>query len=293
MNALTSHEGAVCIDGVIYRPEEATVSVFDRGFLYGDSAFEVLRTYGRKPWCESDHLVRLQRSCEKLLIPLPVSLDQLSIETALAVEASGFSECYLRLVITRGEGPMGLDLALARNPSRMIYALPLQLPAPELYQHGAVVGLVHSGRVVDGVTPYGAKSSNYLTNMLALNQAKQRGCYEAIIVDHAGEIVEGSTSNVFLVCGGRLITPPVEAGILEGITRKQVISIAHAMNHPTLEAKIRPERLETCDEMFITSSIREIVPITRVDEITIADGRPGPITLRLLHAYRERANLGK
>jgi len=283
-------EGAVCIDGVLWRPEDAKVSVFDRGFLYGDSAFEVLRTYRGRPWCEREHILRLKRSCERLLIPFPVSLEQLSSETAIAVLNSCLADCSLRMVVTRGQGPMGLDLSLAQNPARLIYALPLHLPPPEVYQNGVSVGLIRSGRAVDGLAPYGAKSSNYLVNMLALNQVKERGCHEAVIVDHAGDIVEGSTSNIFVVHEGKLITPPAEAGILEGITRTQVISIANELSIPILESKIRPEQLEQCEEMFITSSIREIVPVIRVDELTIGDGQPGAVTMRLLQAYRERVN---
>jgi branched-chain amino acid aminotransferase len=284
------NQGAVLIDGVLWRPQDAKVSVFDRGFLYGDSAFEVLRTYGGIAWCEREHILRLKRSCERLFIPFPVSLEQLSSETSIAILNSGLADCYIRIVVTRGQGQMGLDLSLAQNPVRVVYALPLHLPPPDIYQNGVRVGLVRSGRAVDGLVPYGAKSSNYLINMLALSQVKGRGCYEALIVDHAGDVIEGSTSNIFVVRGGKLITPPAEAGILEGITRTQVISIADELDIPTLESKIRPEQLEHCDEMFITSSIREIVPVTRVDELTIGNGRPGEMTLRLLKGYRERVN---
>ncbi len=282
-------EGQLCIDGVLVSAADARVSVFDRGFLYGDSAFEVMRTYGGKSFCEREHLDRLVQSCERILIPLTISTAQLSRDVARTVKASGLAECYVRVMVTRGVGPLGLDLAQAQTPSVLVFALPLHLPPAHFYTDGIRVGLLQVGRSTDGTSAVGAKTSNYLGSVLALHAVKQRGCDEAIVVGPHGELVEGATSNVFMVKAGELITPPIEAGILAGITRKTVIELAAERGIRMREMQTHPADLYHADEAFITSTIRELVPVTRVDDLVIANGKPGPLSLMLLAAYRERA----
>jgi branched-chain amino acid aminotransferase len=280
--------GIIDIDGALFPPDQARISVFDRGFLYGDSAFEAMRTYAKRSFRERDHLERLQRSCDRLRITLPISLDELSRRVARAIENSALPECYIRIVVTRGSGPMGLDLTLASAPSVVVYALPLNLPDARMYREGIAVHLVHTVRSTDGGPAAGAKTSNYLASMLALDDAKRRGASEAIIVDAQGHVVEGTTSNIFLVRDGALYTPPVEAGILEGITRRTVFELAASRGMPCREVELRAADLHAATEVFITSSIREIVPVVRVDDVVIGDGAPGASTLELLDAYRAR-----
>src|SRR5687768_799932 len=219
-------DGVVDIDGVLQPAREAKVSVFDRGFLYGDSAFEVMRTYGRVPFRGREHLERLGRSCQRLRMALPVTLEELAGRVDRAVAASAQAECWLRIVVTRGVGPIGLDLSADLQPSALVFALPLKTPDERAYREGIAVGLVHTIRSVDGTAAAGAKTSNYLASMLALDEVKRRGCQEAIILGAGGEVVEGASSNVFAVQRGVLITPPVSAGILEGITRRTVLELA-------------------------------------------------------------------
>ena len=278
-------EGSVSVDGVLYAANEARVPVFDRGFLYGDSAFEVMRTYGGKPFRERAHLERLRRSCERLLITLKPSCEELSATIARTVAASKLPECYLRLMVTRGVGPMNLDLSQAGEPCVLVFALALNTLPASAYEQGVAVGLSQAARATDGTRAVGAKTSNYLAAVLALHEVKQRGCHEALILSPAGEVIEGATSNVFCVRGGALYTPPIEAGILAGITRQTVLELARVLSLDVHETQLHPQDLYRADEVFITSSVREVVPVVRVDDVTIAAGQPGLITRRVREAY--------
>ncbi len=284
---MRASEGHVCINGDLCPAAEAKISVFDRGFLYGDSAFEVMRTYAGEPFREREHLQRLQGSCERLLIPVTSSLESWSRDLHRTIAASGLPECYLRVMVTRGVGSLGLDIADAHEPSTLVFALPLHLPAATIYAQGIAVGLVRVGRTVDGTAAAGAKASNYLASLLALHEVKQRGCAEAIVVDGSGQVAEGATSNVFAVRRGQLLTPPLEAGILAGITRQTVIELAERAGIPLSIRRLFPDELTQADEVFITSSVREIMPVVRVDDAQVGDGKPGRVTLRLMQAYRE------
>jgi branched-chain amino acid aminotransferase len=281
--------GVVDIDGVLYSPEAARISAFDRGFLYGDSAFEVMRTYRKRPFGERAHLERLARSCQLLQISGQPPLPTLQLRIARAVAQSGLPECYLRVVVTRGTGALGLELGGQYPPSVIVYALELHPPAESVYEQGIALGLVHTMRTVDGTPAAGAKTSNYLASMLALDAVKQRGAQEALILGARGEIVEGATSNLFVVHGTRIATPPASAGILEGITRRTVLELASTLGIAADERELMPDDLYGADEAFITSSIREIVPVVRAEDRTIGSGRPGPVFRAFLAAYRERA----
>lgn len=281
-------EGVVDFDGVLQPAAEAKISVFDRGFLYGDSAFEALRTYRGKPFRQRDHLERLVRSCQILRMELPLSLPELDQRIARAIAATGLTECYLRIVVTRGIAPMGLDLLHARRPSVLVYALVLKLPEPRVYRDGIAVGLVRTLRSTDASAVTGAKASNYLASALALDDVKARGGEEAIILGSRGEVLEGTTSNVFVVRDGELCTPALSAGILEGITRRTVLELAKKRGLVCREQELRPEELLGAREVFITSSIRELVPVVRVEDTVIGDGKPGPELAALSAAYRQR-----
>jgi len=283
-------EGAVWIDGVLQRAADARISVFDRGLLYGDSAFEVMRTYGKRPFRERAHLERLQRSCERLLISLPLDVPQLSAAVASTLEASGLPECYVRVMVTRGIGPMTIDLSAAEQPSVLIFALPLSPPSAAVYADGIRAGVLHAARATDNTRAAGAKTSNYLGAVLALHEVKQRGCQEAFIIGPSGDVIEGATSNVFAVREGALETPPLETGILAGITRQTVLELSQSLGLSVRERALYPADLYTAAEVFITSSIREVVPVVQVDAARIGDGRPGAQTQRVHAAYRALAH---
>lgn len=280
----------VLLDGVLLDPPDAKVSIFDRGFLYGDSVYEVVRTYDGRPFALGEHLQRLAWSAARLGIVLPVPLETLGAEVESCLRAAGNPDSYIRIVVTRGAGEIGLDPGLAVDPVRLVIVRSLPPQDPRLYAEGAKVALVVPMREPAEATPDGSpKTGNYLPNVLAVGEAKRRGAYEALLVDREGRVLEGASSNVFVVRGGALATPPLTEGILEGITRKHVLAIAATLGVATGEVALRAEDLRTADEVFITSTVREIVPVTDVDGVRIGDGRPGALTRRITETFRARA----
>mgnify|MGYP001827424907 FL=1 len=275
----------VSIDGRVVDSGDAQVSVFDRGFLYGDSVFEVYRTYGGVPFAEEAHLERLARSAERLMIRMPVSLDALSAEVRATLDAAGEGEWYVRVVITRGSGPLTYDPSTATKPLRVIIAAPLTLPPSEHYERGVAVALLKASRPTDDPRAAGAKASNYLANLLAVHEAKQKGAQEALVLGKDGQILEGASSNVYIVKDGRVRTPEAQTGILIGITRATVLQAAAAEGILVEEGEIRPEDLFSADEAFITSSIREVMPVVSAEGHRIGEGVPGAITKRLHAGY--------
>jgi branched-chain amino acid aminotransferase len=279
----------VLIDGRPSPPEAAKVSVFDRGFLYGDSVFEALRTYGGRPFALERHLERLAQSAARVFIELPVSLEQLGREVHSAIAGAGNPESYVRLTVTRGVGEgLGLDPGLARHALRVVIVTPLKAPPAETYRDGVAVVTYRTERVTDHSAAAGAKVGNYLTAVLAIRQARSLGAAEALIVDGRGSVVEGATSNAFAVLqSGTLVTPPESDGILLGITRETVLSVAAELGIPIQLQSLPLATLKNAAEVFVSSSIRELVPVVTVDGAPIGTGKPGPLTLRLLTAFRE------
>ena len=277
----------VWMNGKPVAPEEATVSVFDRGFLYGDSVYEVIRTYEGIPFEVEAHLERLSKSAAHIGMTLPVSRAALTDELAAAVAIADHDESYIRIVVTRGAGPIGLDPALAVDPVRLMILKPLPAPTAEQYEQGVKVSIPSIRRNLKTAVDPAAKTGNYLNSVLALAEAKKRGAYEAIMLDHHGLVTEGSTSNIFAVLGDRLVTPPLDTGLLAGITRSVVLKIATQAQLRPLEMPLSPLTLAGADELMLTSSIREVLPITRVDDAPVGDGRPGPAYQRLRHAFAE------
>jgi branched-chain amino acid aminotransferase len=278
----------VMIDGQECPPGAQSVSVFDRGFLYGDSVFETLRTYAGVPFALVQHLERLARSAEQVFIPLPVSLAELSEEVLTVLRRTAHGESYVRVMLTRGEAVLGLNPALARRPRRVIMALPLNVPSAHDYTTGVGASTYRTQRQTEGTSAEGAKIGNYLVSVLATREAGLIGAVEALVVDARGRVLEGASSNVFLVRAGQLTTAPVESGILAGITRAHVLDLAQAQG---ISVELRaPELYEVreADELFITSSLRELLPIVRLDQQPIGEGTPGPVFRRLLRAFRER-----
>lgn len=280
----------ISINGQISDVASARVSVLDRGFLYGDSIYEVLRTYRLRPFAQAEHLVRLQRSADLVGIALPVTAIDLGHEISATLDAVDHGESYIRVVVTRGAGPIGLDPALAVDAQRIIIVTQLQQPPADLYRTGASIWLVSAGRSADGALPPAAKSGNYLTNLLALRSARQHGAHEAVMLDAAGRVAEGSSSNVFAVVEGELHTPALHVGLLEGITRSKVIALAHAQGLTVREVELSEQDLRHASEVFLTSTLREILPVTRVDDWTVGDGRPGPVAIALRKTFAQMTN---
>jgi branched-chain amino acid aminotransferase len=285
----------VSLDGALLTPEEAKVSVYDRGFLYGDAVFEVLRTYGGRPFALDEHLARLRRSAERVFIVLPVGEAVLGREVEAAVGAArrdAGGEAYVRIVVTRGSGPLSLDPDTASRPLRVILVEPVAPPPREAYARGIAVALVATRRAADDTAASGAKVTNYLANLLAVREARARGAVEALIVDARGHVVEGASSNVFVVHAGRIATPPESAGILAGITRAHVLRAARELGVPVDERELSRADLTGADEVFVTSSIRELLSVVRVDDHAVGDGAPGPVARALHRRFRESAGVG-
>jgi len=283
---------AVMIDGVIVDPAHAKVSVYDRGFLYGDAVFEVLRTYGGAPFALEAHVGRLGVSAAAVGIVLPVEQRRLQREIEQALGAAGNEESYVRVMVTRGEGPLSLDPDTAQRPLRVLLVEPLRPPPRDDYANGIAAITLRARRAVDDTSAAGAKVTNYLANLLAVREAKARGAREALIVDGRGHVVEGASSNVFVVRSGRVATPPEQEGILAGITRAGVLAAAAKLGMEVDQRALEPEDLYAADEVFVTSSIRELLSVVRVDGRPVGDGAPGPVARALHRRFRQDAGVG-
>jgi branched-chain amino acid aminotransferase len=281
----------IAVNGVI-GDETAQISVLDRGFLYGDSVYEVIRTYGGQPFALEAHLSRLERSAALLGFPVPVSTASLAHEIRAAVQAAGNAESYIRVIVTRGSGPITLDPSTAERPCRVVIVTSFTPYPASLYDEGAKICLVPAGRLSGGAVPLGAKSGNYLVNIMALRSARRQGAHEAVMLDTAGRVAEGASSNVFALVRRTLRTPPLSVGILEGITRHLVIELARRMDLDVEETELLPADLRGAGEIFLTSTLREVMPVTHVDDWEVGDGRVGPIALELRRRYRAEAEPG-
>ena len=274
----------VYANGQITDEGSAVISIFDRGFLYGDSVYEVLRTAGGHPVDFDRHLDRLARSAAAIALALPGE-DAIRRAVADTLAAAGNPEAYIRIVVTRGAGRIALDLDAAGTPSLIVISQPLKMPRPELYTDGAHIAIVAVERTSRRAVDPAVKSGNYLNSIMALAEAQRLGAYEALMLGPDGRVAEGSTSNVFAVRSGTLTTPALMTGILAGITRQRVIELAHGEGLAAAEGDLYPDDLRGADEVFITSSIRGVMPVARVDDRAISGGAPGPITRRLMDVY--------
>jgi branched-chain amino acid aminotransferase len=280
----------VMIDGRILAPEEAKISVFDRGFLYGDAVFETVRTYGGRPFALEQHLTRLQASAARVFIDMPVPLETLRRDVMSVLDAAGNAEAYIRIMVTRGRGTsLGLDPVLAKSPSYVVIVAPLEAPPESTYEKGIATITYRTQRLADDTDASGAKLANYLVAVLAMREAREASAAEALIVDREGHVLEGSTSNLFLYDEKKLVTPPHSAGILLGITRRHVLEVAAEAGLTLEERVVNVDELFGAEEVMITSSIREVVPVVTVDGRPVGSGTPGPVARDLLRRFRQKA----
>ena len=279
---------AVSIDGRVGRPEEVTLKVTDNGFVFGDSAYETLRTYGGRPFELDRHLRRLRRTIGLLEFDLPTSDDEIKARIDACLSFASNAESYLRVIVSRGEGDMSYRFERIPAPTVAMYVRALEPQDEALYEKGAAAIIATIRRnPIEALNP-AMKSSNLLNNALATREAYAKGAFEAILLNTRGEVAEAAGSNVFMVKGGLLLTPPLSCGLLAGITREITLEIAAATGVPHEERVLYPEDLRAADEMFITSSLKELAPVVTLDGKPIADGKPGPISKVLLKAYRAR-----
>lgn len=279
---------AVSIDGRVGSPEDVTLKVTDNGFVFGDSAYETLRTYGGRPFELDRHLARLRRSIALLGFELPISDDEIKARIDACLSFAGNDESYLRVIVSRGVGDMSYRFERIPEPTVAMYVKPLEANNEALYEKGAAATIVSIRRnPVEALNP-AIKASNLLNNALATREAYARGAFEAILLNTRGEVAEGAGSNVFIVKASRLLTPPLSCGLLAGITRELVLEIAPAIGVPFEERVLSADDLKNADELFITSTLKELLPMVTLDGAPIGSGAPGPVTLALLKAYRAR-----
>jgi branched-chain amino acid aminotransferase len=280
----------VYVNGRITGEREAVVSVFDHGFVYGEGVYETLRTYQRRLFLYARHARRLRRSAQMIALDIPFTDEALAAHIAETMTAAHLDgEAYVRVLVTRGVGELTYDPKATPAPSLVIIVKPQIDPAPEAYHDGVHVAIVDIVRNHPGSVNPMIKSNNLMNSALAMQQALRSGAFEGIMRNYLGELTECTTSNLFVVKGGVALTPPIAAGLLPGITRELMFEIGREIGVEVREATLRDEDLHGADEAFLTSTTREAVPIVTADDRTIGTGRPGPVTLKLLEAFRRAA----
>ena len=288
----TARAKQVWLNGELVPAEQAKISVFDHGLLYGDGVFEGIRIYNGRILKLATHIARLFQSARHIDLNIPLTAEQIEEAARQTVRANGLIDGYLRLCVTRGAGTLGLNPYLCPKPSVFIIADTITLYAAEIYEKGmAVITAATIRNHPDSLSPR-VKSLNYLNNILAKIEAAQANVPEAIMLNHLGYIAECTADNIFIVAKERdgrtfIATPPLHAGILEGVTRNAVIDLAEEAGYAVRQCDLTRHDLFTSDEVFITGTAAEVVPVTKIDGRWISDGKPGPVTRQLMAAYRK------
>src|SRR5690349_1902296 len=275
----------IYIDGKYLDEQSAKISVFDHGLLYGDGIFEGIRAYHGRVFKLKEHIDRLFYSAKALLLEIPLTHQEVMDAVVETCRQNKLRDGYIRLVVTRGAGTLGLNPNRCKNPSVIIIADKIQLYPPELYKRGMDIVTVPTTRNLHSALNPAIKSLNYLNNILAKIEANNSGCEEAIMLNAEGFVSECTGDNLFIVKEGQLQTPPLSAGALYGITRKVVMEIAADSGLKVAEPNLTRHDLFNADECFLTGSGAEVVPIVKIDGRIIGNGKPGPITQRLVAQY--------
>jgi branched-chain amino acid aminotransferase len=282
------------VNGRVSDQEHAVISVFDHGFLYGEGVYETLRTYNGQPFLFDQHMRRMRRSADMLALAVPLTDAEIDARFRETMRAAGLGdhpdrEAYIRILVTRGIGELTYDPAATPTPSIVVIVKPNAHPPREVFERGVRVSLVGVVRNHPSTVNPLIKSNSLLNNALGMQEALRRGGYEGVMRNYRGELAECTQSNLFIVKDGAALTPPLDAGLLPGITRAFLFEVGAEAGIPVREAVLRDDDLFGADESFLTSTTREVVPIVQVDDRTIGSGRPGPITQALLHGYRRKA----
>ncbi len=277
----------VYLNGRFVPREDATVSVFDHGFLYGDGIYETLRAYNGTLFMLDRHLERLAHSANAISLKLPMPLKEIGMALKESLQVNHLAEAYVRLQISRGPGEIGLDPSLCPAPTMVITAKQFKDYPVEYYERGVSVAIVKTRRNHPLALDPSIKGTNFLNNILAKIESIGAGAYEGIMLNWEGFIAEGTICNIFMVRKGTLLTPALSIGILEGVTRGLVLALASNEHIPSREEAFRPQELMDADECFITNSTMEVMPVTTIDGKPVGIGKPGPITHALSRAYRD------
>ncbi len=277
----------IWLDEKIVDEAEAKISVFDHGLLYGDGIFEGIRFYEGRVFRLREHIDRLFLSAKALLIKMPWTVDQVMDFTLETIRANGLEDGYIRLVVTRGVGDLGLNPYLCKVPSMFIIASGITLYPEEFYENGLEVVTCGTRRPTPASLSPQVKSLNYLNNVMAKVEALKAGAKEGLMLNEQGYVAECTGDNVFVVKNGAVITPPVSDGSLDGITRSVMFELCEKLGVSIKEASLTRYDLYTADESFLTGTAAEVIPMVKLDEREIGDGKPGELTLKLIQGFRE------
>ena len=287
VNFFLNYVAQIYISGKFVAQEDAKISVFDHGLLYGDGVFEGLRGYSGKVFRLDEHIYRLYESAKAIWLTIPMSQDEMCEAVNESVRINAIDDGYIRLVVTRGAGTLGLDPNRCSNPQVIIIADAISLYPAELYENGLEIVTVSVQRNHPAALSPRIKSLNYLNNILAKIEGLQAGCIEALMLNHKGEVAECTGDNIFIVRHGELLTPPLDAGILEGVTRDAVIEIAREAGIGVRELPLTKHDVYIADECFLTGTAAEIISVVKVDNRTIGTGKPGPMTRDLEKRFKK------
>ena len=277
----------IYINGKFYSKEDAKISVYDHGLLYGDGVFEGMRTYSGKVFRLAEHIDRLYESARAILLTIPMSKQDLIDAVKKTVELSGLSDSYIRLVVTRGAGSLGLDPNRTSDPQIIIIVDLIALYDRKYYDEGLKIITASTIRNHPAALSPRIKSLNYLNNIMAKIEGLQAGCMEAIMLNHKGEVAECTGDNIFIVKHCHLLTPPTDAGILEGITRNAILELAKELKIPAREATLTRHDLLVADECFLTGSAAEVIPVVSIDSRPIGLGSVGQTTKLLMSEFKK------
>ncbi len=277
----------VYINGEYFAKEDAKISVFDHGLLYGDGIFEGMRAYSGKVFRHKDHMDRLWNSARAIALEIPMTKEEMmkAVDDTLAL--NGLTDAYIRLVVTRGAGNLGLSPRNCANPRVIIITDKIKLYPQELYENGMEIVTASTIRMPAAALSPRIKSLNYLNNIMAKLEALNANCEEALLLNSNGEIAECTGDNIFIIQDGVIYTPPTDAGILEGITRAAVIDLAKELGYELREVTRTRHDLYISDECFLTGSAAELIPVVKIDGRPIGDGKVGPITRNLIQHFRD------
>lgn len=279
----------VYIDGEYFPKEDAKISVFDHGYLYGDGVFEGIRAYNGRVFKLDEHLKRLYESAHTILLDIPLSIEEMKEAVLETLRRNNLRDAYIRLVVSRGAGDLGIDPRNCAKATVVIITDKIKLYPQEMYDNGLKLVTVPTRRnLPESINPM-IKSLNYLNNILAKLEAIQSGVEEAVMLNNEGYVAECTGDNIFIIKDGVLITPPVCLGALRGITRDTVLELAKEMGIPTKEAPFTRHDLYVADEAFLTGTAAELIPVVEVDRRRIGDGKPGKLTIKFIEEYRELA----
>ena len=278
----------IYVDGTLYGKDDAKVSVFDHGFLYGDGVFEGIRAYDGTVFRLKEHIDRLYQSAKTLALDIPLTPAEMTQAVLDTVAANEKRDAYIRLVVSRGPGDLGIDPANCTKPTVVIICAEIKLYPKALYETGAPIVTSSVRRIPIQCLDPRIKSLNYLNNIMAKLDARRAGALEAVMLNHQGRVAECTADNLFFMAGGMLKTPDLMNGALPGITRATVLEIGRDLAIPTEEGNYGLHDLYNADEVFLTGTGAEIMPVISVDGRTVGDGKPGATTKRLLDEFRKR-----